>query len=149
LAEEALTILRELAAARPDAFRVEVATSLGNIAYLMAERGEFAAALPPAVEGLALLEREARRRAPAVRQHLVFSHCAAARCHEGLGDMVAAREAAANGLDALEDFLVRPRRLSRILAKAARHLLRIAGAVQAEAHERVHASLRVSDQAES
>ncbi len=66
--EEAVTIYRELAAARPDAFRPELATSLTNLSILLAGRGRREEALA-AIEEAVTIRGELAARWPDAHRH--------------------------------------------------------------------------------
>jgi tetratricopeptide (TPR) repeat protein len=73
LAEEALTIRRELAAARPDAFRADLATSFGNLAGHLRDLGQYEKARELAEEALTIRRELAAARPDAFRADLATS----------------------------------------------------------------------------
>ena len=69
-AEEAVALYRELAAARPDAFRPDLAMSLNNLASRLSELGRREAALAAAEEAVAIRRELAAARPDAFRPDL-------------------------------------------------------------------------------
>ena len=72
-AEEAVTIHRELAAARPDAFRPDLAMSLNNLANMLSDLGRREDALAAVEEAVALYRELAAARPDAFRPDLAMS----------------------------------------------------------------------------
>ena len=66
--QEAVTIRRELAAARPDAFRPDLATSLNNLSVRLADLGRREEALA-AIQEAVTIRRELAARWPDAHQH--------------------------------------------------------------------------------
>ena len=66
--QEAVTIYRELAAARPDAFRPDLATSLNNLSLRLADLGRREDALA-AIEEAVTIRRELAARWPDAYRH--------------------------------------------------------------------------------
>jgi tetratricopeptide (TPR) repeat protein len=66
--EEAAQVYRELAAARPDAFRPDLASSLNNLSVRLADLGRREDALA-AIEEAAGIRRELAARWPDAHQH--------------------------------------------------------------------------------
>jgi tetratricopeptide (TPR) repeat protein len=71
--QEAVIIRRELAAARPDAFRPDLAMSLNNLSVLMADLGWREAALAASEEAVGVYRESATARPDAFRPDLAMS----------------------------------------------------------------------------
>ena len=123
-AEEAAQLYRELAAARPDAFRPNLAVSLNNLASRLSDLGRREAALAAAEEAAQLYRELAAARPDAFRPNLAVSLAVVANCLEAndrVGEALAADREAIEALS--EPFLTVPEAFAHWMVPMVGHYL--------------------------
>ncbi|QLH41022.1 MAG: tetratricopeptide repeat protein [Defluviicoccus sp.] len=109
-AEEAVSVYRELAGLRPDAFRPDLALSLNNYANFLSALGRREEALSAAEEAVTIRRELAGLRPDAFRPDLATSLSVLADCLEAVGDTAGALLMDCESVALLTEFLRAGRR---------------------------------------